>query len=335
MSPLFHRRGFRYDHFGREGSSVIGFVILSHNNPGQVRRLIRTLNALYDSPPIACHHDFGQSSLSVEGLGPHVHLVDASVATGWGKWSLVVGYLRALRLLYRHANPDWSVLLSGADYPVRAADEVARVLQSASVDAFLDLSPLGGERNPPRHTGDPDPRLLHYKKKDVNTRRHLQARITLPIGSIAAPRDELTDIPDFATVPRRSIRVPFSSPLSPFKRGWTCYVGSQWFTANRKAADVFLHPTPGQIRLRKYYSRRWVPDESFVHTVLGNDPSISIDRDPRRFAIWDLDGWHPRTLGLNELPEMQKSGAHFARKFAPDGEVLDALDRQLGVSQGG
>ena len=44
-----------------------------------MRRLIRTLNALYDSPPIACHHDFGQSSLSIEGLGPHVHLVDAFV----------------------------------------------------------------------------------------------------------------------------------------------------------------------------------------------------------------------------------------------------------------
>ena len=41
----------------------IGFVILSHNNPQQLRRLVLCLQQAYDNPPIAIHHDFGQSSL--------------------------------------------------------------------------------------------------------------------------------------------------------------------------------------------------------------------------------------------------------------------------------
>ena len=44
-------------------SKRIGFVILSHNNPQQLLRLVRCLQRIYDNPPIAIHHDIGQSPL--------------------------------------------------------------------------------------------------------------------------------------------------------------------------------------------------------------------------------------------------------------------------------
>ncbi len=47
----------------------IGFAILSHTEPEQLLRLVRTLNSMFGDPPIVCHHDFSQCSLH-EALFP-------------------------------------------------------------------------------------------------------------------------------------------------------------------------------------------------------------------------------------------------------------------------
>ena len=44
-------------------STTIGFLIVSHDKPAQLHRLIRRLMKLYNNPPIACHHDFSKCSL--------------------------------------------------------------------------------------------------------------------------------------------------------------------------------------------------------------------------------------------------------------------------------
>ena len=42
-----------------------------------------------------------------------------------------------------------------------------------------------------------------------------------------------------------------------------------------------------------------------------------------------LGGSHPKVLGVDDLPAIISSKAHFARKFAPDALVLDAIDKML------
>ena len=44
-------------------SKAIGFVIISHNYPQQLLRLVRCLQRNYNNPPIAIHHDLGQSQI--------------------------------------------------------------------------------------------------------------------------------------------------------------------------------------------------------------------------------------------------------------------------------
>jgi len=41
-----------------------------------------------------------------------------------------------------------------------------------------------------------------------------------------------------------------------------------------------------------------------------------------------MGGHHPKTLGMEDIPHILASGAHFARKFdlAKDAEVFDAID---------
>jgi hypothetical protein len=119
-------------------STQVGFVILSHNNPQQLRRLVLCLRRIYENPPIAIHHDFGQTPLQQYDFPPGVQFVFPHVKTRWGHFSLVIAMLRALELLYKRAAPDWFVFLSGADYPTMPADKVLQDLASSGVDALLD-----------------------------------------------------------------------------------------------------------------------------------------------------------------------------------------------------
>src|SRR5438045_3613582 len=111
-------------------SKAVGFVILSHSNPQQLVRLVRTLQRVYDNPPIVCHHDFSQCPLFPVVLPSEIRLVTPHIKTRWGRFSVVEAGLRALEMLYRDAAPDWFVLLSGADYPTMPAERVLADLNS-------------------------------------------------------------------------------------------------------------------------------------------------------------------------------------------------------------
>jgi len=77
-----------------------------------------------------------------------------------------------------------------------------------------------------------------------------------------------------------------------------------------------------------HFSRRFIPDESLPHTILCNQPDLKIVNDNLRYIDWSLSGHHPKTLGVEDIPRILASGAHFARKFdlAKDPEVFDAID---------
>lgn len=136
-------------------SKQIGFVILSHNNPRQLLRLVRCLQRIYDNPPIAIHHDRSQSPLHQDEFPSDIKFVTPHVKTRWGQFSVVIAALRALELLYQNAPPDWFVLLSAADYPTMAAAKVVTELTSSGVDTLLDYREtpnLSASGNMNRHT---------------------------------------------------------------------------------------------------------------------------------------------------------------------------------------
>jgi len=65
-------------------SIKIGFAVLSHNEPEQVLRLVRGLNAMFGAPPIVCHHDFGKCSLDETVFPSNVRFVHPHFVTRWG-----------------------------------------------------------------------------------------------------------------------------------------------------------------------------------------------------------------------------------------------------------
>ena len=105
---------------------TIGFVLLTHNNPRQAHRLVTKLNSMFDDPPIAWHHDFTSCDLPSALITSNILMVTPHIRTEWGKFSLLDAMIMALQLLFSSQQPDWFVLLSGSDYPIKSASKISR-----------------------------------------------------------------------------------------------------------------------------------------------------------------------------------------------------------------
>lgn len=299
---------------------MIGFVILSHQEGGQLLRLVRTLNRLYGAPPIACHHDFSQADMATGDFPVNVRFVQPSIKTAWGRMMTVEAALKALELLYSDGGPEWFVLLGLTDYPIAPAEEVLSYLSASDADALMDYREVSRRHTPSVAKN----RALEHFDREENRRVAWGWYRSVQVWAPWPRRNKDGSL----RIGRRTKLLPFEYPFGPFNSSFKCYNGSHWFTGNRRAADVLTNPTAKHMQLRRHYRRRAVPEESYYQTVLCNS-GLRIDRHTRRFERWNGGGAHPQWLGVDDLEMVLASDCHFARKFEADDPVLDELDDYL------
>jgi hypothetical protein len=118
---------------------TIGFVVLSHEQPSHLLRLTKTLNRLFDNPPISIHHDQSRSVLDAELLSSHsTYVVEDYVATEWGRFGLVDGTIHALKLMASKTSlPDWIFLVSASCYPTKPSSTFLSHLETTFYDAYI------------------------------------------------------------------------------------------------------------------------------------------------------------------------------------------------------
>ena len=297
----------------------VGFVILSHNEPEMLLRLVQRLQALFDNPPIACHHDIHQVSLNTSAF-PSVRFVAQPLRTRWGHISVVHAFRLALRLLYEGNPPDWFVLLSGSDYPIKSRETIDAELCSSPYDAYLDHRPIEFSILPEnRCDGEFDkgfsrPFYVYIAYDRYLARRIRYARIERPFR---------------LRFGRYPIRHPLLVPKNPFTKDFHCFAGAVWFTARARCAELLLSSDSFTRELLAFYADKTAADESFVHTILCNSPTLKLCNSSKRYVDWSAGNPHPNLLGIEYLLSLRASSHHFARKFSTrhDMHILDELDR--------
>ncbi len=281
--------------------SQIGFVIITHTAPDQIIRLIRALNLVYSNPPIVLHHDFDQCAIDIPWPA-NVQVVRPHIPTQWCGYSVVRATLAGIALLYSNSEkPDWFALLSGACYPTKRGSDVICDLQNGGCDAYIDHQQI-------------NPSHLENEYQCECFRRYYSWRFGVPILD-------------------RRMTPPFLAKYtSPYSRNdGRCYAGSEWFTANRRVAEYLLGSEARYSWLARHLRNRHCPDETYFQTVLCNASNLRLSKNNYRFIDWSSQTSHPKELGLEDLPSILRSSAHFARKFPHDSPVLTQLDDFLGI----
>lgn len=302
----------------------VGFAILSYNEPDQLLSLIRALHAIFDAPPIVCHHNFDQCDIREARFPPNVQFIHPHIKTRWGHITTCLAALKALDTLRRQTDVEWFALLSGSDYPVKPAEDIINELSEGDYDAYLDYREIGYGITSPEHTAQDGSFNRQGWIKGAYD-RYCAYRLWWPSFSPERLRSGM--------IPLRknhiAIRTPRIVQLFERHRPERIYGGRFWFQANRKSIDQLLDAAslPDAV---SYFRRRPIPEEALFHTILCSQQGLRICRDSKRYEEWPFAA-HPKWLTVSDIPKIFSSGAHFARKFRPDGEVQSIINKRLGL----
>ena len=295
---------------------MVAFLVVSHRNPGQVLRLVRTLHEGLDTA-VLVHHDQRWEPLdraACEAAGGR--LVDYGLPLEWGNAAYADMLLTGLAELAEGIDPDWIAILSGQDYPLRPLPDFERHLVESPHHALLgDLWQLDLSAEPP-----PPERefYLRYRYRHYAPPRSVAAVLARALGR----RAYLRELP--AGLGLRLGVKPRHHPFGPELR---CHVCSDWLTLDRRAVRAVLAFARENPKVMEHYRRTIIPSESLFATVLANEPGLSIGPATRLLGF-EAAAPHPRTFGVADLEQLLTSEMHFARKFDErvDSRVLDLLD---------
>jgi hypothetical protein len=293
----------------------IVYLVQSHRNPGQVLRLVRALRE-GPSAHVLVRHDQRRSRLyadEVDAAGGT--LVEDRVEVEWAQWSYVEVMLAFLRRAAQLA-PDWTLVLSGQDYPLRPPAEIEARLAETEADALLGSVRTIDAVRPP--AGEEDEFFLR------TAYHHFRRPRRLPhLPRAVRPLIYVRDLPPLVGIRRpRPIRAVTRRP------DLRLYASSDWLTLGRRGLEALLAAADDRALMRAF-RRVAVPSESLFATVLLGDETLTVERDNRRFVPFPSPGSpHPATLTAADLEAALASGADFGRKFDArvDGRVLDLLD---------
>jgi hypothetical protein len=319
--------------------TTISYVILCHTNPSQVLRLARTIRVLSPRARVLIRHDrppgyiddFAARECGADLLVSPIHC-------RWGHWSLVEASLEAFAYACQLHDPEWVVLISGQDYPIRPLGPWEDALLAGGCDAVMAGEPLvdgpfglrpGGNRERLKmrytHRWYWLPRLYVISRLPSTVTRLIRSawfRLLYPLQAILVlnklPRNEGWAL----GIRRRTVPWSTDRPL---------YKGSQWVALSRRALRACTEDHDAKW-IRDYFATTTVPDEAYFQTVLWNARDIRVRREPVSWLRWDSDVTpHPVVIDDRELEVAVRSSAPFARKFdeiATPG-ILDRIDQTL------
>jgi hypothetical protein len=312
--------------------SDVAAIVLAHDNPSQVQRLIGALDGL----DIFLHCDRrasdGLLARMLEGAPAGVH-VTPRVRTHLFGWSLVEAELLALRTALERSSAEHLVVMSGSCYPLMSVDDIGRELEpwrGRSRIAFMPLpfEPWGTRRND-------DGGLWRVRRRFVTFR-----------GSVVR----------VGGVPLRGLRRETPKELR-------LHGADQWKVYARAHAQALLRVLDERPDLVRFWRGTFVPDELCVPSILGSPELVGEIAESMAFdLVWYVD-WeathrgapeetvisHPRWLALEDFDELAaarwappripgETGGEgpyrklFARKFTPrEARLVALIDERLRV----
>lgn len=284
----------------------IAYLIMAYHQPELVARMIHRLDDGNCDFFIHVDRKVDQSLFERLIKIPHAVFVKRRRTVNWGGWNMVQATLDLLELARANQYKfDYFQLLSDSCYPIKSNQYIRDKLASNDHNYITVNGPV--ETDSPFHWW-----IANYHAPDFIKLRTFEKFVLFRT---------------LRTWPARI--VPRKPPL-----GMTVFKGWQWWCLNDECVTFMIDFIKANAAFKTFFRFVRIPDEMFFQTILINSPL----RDSLRpgFAEGCIAGNHfvqwkdgrPLTLTLEHLPDMQATGACFARKFSlvESASLLDRLD---------
>jgi len=285
----------------------VAYLVLAHNNPGVLERAIATLSL--EECDFFIHIDRKSDLSQFSAIrGENVHFSENRLPLYWGEFSLVRATLLLLRsALASRRTPDYCVLMSGTDFPLRSGKYVQEFLAANQLAANEGSEFINVVKVPA--PGKPLSRINTLRFPRSQPVRHLAGRAWAKLG-----------------LPGRDYR-NYLGTLEP-------YSGSQWWALSREACEYILEFIERNPRFVRFFENVFAADEAFFHTILANSPFQSRIRRNLVYEDWSAEGAHPAMIGERHVAFFQRHSEVQVHDVYGEGEALFARkfsDANLGL----
>ena len=280
----------------------IAFAMLAHQHPAAVIRLVKSLTGA--GHVVAIHFDARSKITDYQKLADafennrSVRLV-RKFGVRWGQWSIIAATLACLDEIDKAGwDPDYVYLISGADYPIRAASELEAFLARNRGKEFIESVPAN--------------------------------RVNWVRGGLQKERYQYRFYHNWREQPLRfelSLRLQKQLGLErKFVRGWEPHIGSQWWVLTWTTLKQILTLSRERDVL-KFFRTTLIPDELFFQTLVYH---LVPDRyiASRTLTLYQFTDYGvPVVYYEDHIDYLTRQPFFFARKISPHNPVLfDRLD---------
>jgi O-antigen/teichoic acid export membrane protein len=313
------------------------YYLQTHSRPVQLARLVSLITAGSPGALVLISHDASSPPLDVPALQALGHVQVLSEPGGYGDFSHLDRYLRAVDWLDDNGiDYDWLENLTGQDYPLRPVAQIEEILAASGSDGYLQYSPVfpgrlpdGADQGTPGYTPcAPFDAAMRYDYRHWRLGKPTEAkrRLLHPLAAINLVQPWVRVSTAYASVGIRRRRTAFGPDFPAYGGSFFCTLRA---SAARYVRD-YARANPGVIA---YFRTVLAPEEAFLQSVLVNSGRFRLNPDSARYIDWTGTKYnHPRTLGTEDLGQMLASGAHWARKLdlEQDAGLFDSIDRRIG-----
>lgn len=303
----------------------ICYLIMSHKDPEQIYRLIRTIKTSSPNSYILLSHDSINCSLDVSCFGKDSGIDFQFIRAERGDFSLIYKYFSSINYLFsNNIDFDWLITLSGQDYPTQPLSKLEHLLSTTQYDGFLEFFKAFYPESPWSLREAYQRYLYQYKRLSLSAPKWMI--------SIMKPIKILNYLQPF-------IRISFTYGLrigvkvqSIFNHDFNCYGGYFFSVLSKKCVQYLNSFYQNNSQTLEYYKHVLQPEESFIQTVLVNSKKFNLCNECKHYYDFSHTTYgHPVILTEKDYDAMTQQKYYFARKFDVnvDGKILDILDQEL------
>ncbi len=277
-------------------SMRLAHLILAHNNPSQLERLVKRL--IYVDTDVYIHLD------AKSDIKPFIHLalldnvffIANRTKVVWADYSMMTATLKSFEeILKKGANYSHLNLLSGHDYPLKSAAVIQSFLFKNAGKTFMRSRSIVDE------WPETLSRFTNYHLGDYNF--PFKFRLQWLLNKFL--------------------------PGKKLPNGLKPHGFSQWLTITPLCAQYVIDYLKDNPAVARFFKLTWGVDELVFQTILLNSGLKShVINDHLRYIKFTPGGSSPKTLTMDDAKLLVDSNKFYARKFDTevDSEILDYLD---------
>lgn len=272
------------------------YLILAHNEPAVLKRLIESLD--YSGNDIYVHWDRKAGNVpDISVSAAKLSFIPKRVDVRWADYSMVEAELALFSEAYANGPYEYYHLVSGVDLPLKSQDYIhAFCVEHAGAEFIGFASPT---------------------EKEIKWRTQHYFIFTKDLRSGAVWKSAL-----------RKLFLALQDLFGYKRSGCEMKKGPQWVSVTN---DFVAYILDRKDWIFKTFNHTFCPDEMFIQTLCWNSPFrekvYAIDDEfgsCRRYIKWENGDLLPITAG--DIPAMKESRYWFARKFSgDDAELLDSI----------